>query len=522
MNAHVGYVRHPEREVLNLEREVMAGCGEYHQVEANYNGERLAKFCRDQHMAMVNTYYPRGGPTYWNALGGREVASRLDYILLPATRLQLVKHCFVLRREGRRLQLIPRQRPRDHWPLMIRAELELLYGGVNMVPQDAVSSDFDGILSALRDPAHRLPLLKEVEKWSSENIDAILELAKQGRIEKAWTQMADTLNRISRDKFRRTTSAVHPEIKEATTRRRDALRQRQTCREALAATCLMSSKLDLAWTTWVAVHRLRLASECVRLLVQTAASAQRAQLCCELQEAWKRRDHSLMWRLARKFGGKKNGPKKRFLSIRPSSSDWKGFLCGPRENGGCEGVQAKLPPPEPLGLQNESIAKSPHLERELLRRIMKELSGGNARRAVPSWSIAKREIWLMLLRPRDPDARETITPAATEAELNNRLLQTTSYKEMLAIMREIRERHVANSEEQKTSRRHLPSTSKPCGIGYQTRPPLMKRFKAMISGLLGYIKELGIAPATWQRSSPVPPDEGTTKLGPARFGLVHL
>ena len=118
--------------------------------------------------------------------------------------------------------------------------------------------------------------------------------------------------------------------------------------------------------------------------------------------------------------------------------------------------------------------------------------------------------------------RETITPAATEAELNNRLLQTTSSKEMLAIMGEIRERQVANSEEQKTSRRHLPSTSKPCGIGYQTRPLLTKQFKAMISGLLGYIKELGIAPATWQRSSPVPLDKGTTKLGPARSPLAKL
>ena len=146
-----------------------------------------------------------------------------------------------------------------------------------------------GLRSALRDPAQRLHLLKEVEKRSSENIDAILELAKQGRIEKAWTQMADTLNQIARDKFRRTTSAVPPEIKEATTRRREALRQIQTCREALAATCLMSSKLDLAWTTWVSVHRLRLASKCVRLLVQTAASAHRAQLCFELQEAWEAR-----------------------------------------------------------------------------------------------------------------------------------------------------------------------------------------------------------------------------------------
>ena len=100
-----------------------------------------------------------------------------------------------------------------------------------MEESDAVSWDFDGIMSALRDSAQRLPLLKEVEKWSSENVDAILVLAKQGQLEKAWTQMADTLNQIARDKFRRTTSAVPPEI-------------RQTCREALAATCSMSSKLD--------------------------------------------------------------------------------------------------------------------------------------------------------------------------------------------------------------------------------------------------------------------------------------
>ena len=81
---------------------------------------------------------------------------------------------------------------------MIRAKLELLYGGVNMVPQDAVSWDFDGIMSALRDPA------QEVEKCSFENVDAILVLAKQGRIEKAWTQVADTLNQIAREKFQRT------------------------------------------------------------------------------------------------------------------------------------------------------------------------------------------------------------------------------------------------------------------------------------------------------------------------------
>ena len=101
----------------------------------------------------------------------------------------------------------------------------------------------------------------------------------------------------------------------------------------------------------------------------------------------------------------------------------------------------------------------------------------------------------MMLRPRDPDILEKQNmPTATETDLNNRLLQTTSSKELLAIMREIREKQAANSEAPNKSRRHLPSVPKPCGIGYQTRPPLMKRFKDLISGLPGYLKGGGIAP----------------------------
>ena len=48
-----------------------------------------------------------------------------------------------------------------------------------------------------------------------------------------------------------------------------------------------------------------------------------------------------------------------------------------------------------------------------------------------------------------------------------------------AIVRKIRERQCANSEEPRTSHQSLPSVSNFCGIGYQTRPPPMKRFKAL-------------------------------------------
>ena len=133
--------------------------------------------------------------------------------------------------------------------------------------------------------------------------------------------------------FQRTSSTVPPEIKNATTHLREALCHRQACREALAATSSTDSLLALALTTWVAVHKLRLASTRVRLLAQAAASSHRARRCCELQEAWKRRGHPLVWRLARKLGGKRNGSQKRFFnvppSIRPSISDWRSFLCGP-------------------------------------------------------------------------------------------------------------------------------------------------------------------------------------------------
>ena len=187
---------------------------------------------------------------------------------------------------------------------------------------------------------------------------------ERGQIEKVWTQITDALHQMARTQFLRTTSTVPAEIKDATVRRREALRHRRFCQEALAETNDTDSLLALAWTTWIAVHKLKLATKNVRRLVQAEAASQRAELCCELQEAWERRDHSLMWRLARKLGGKRNGSKKRFFnapsSIRPSSSDWRSFLCGPRENGGCEGVEAKWPRSDPLELQRGPLCNNSH------------------------------------------------------------------------------------------------------------------------------------------------------------------
>ena len=77
--------------------------------------------------------------------------------------------------------------------------------------------------------------------------------------------------------------------------------------------------------------------------------------------------------------------------------------------------------------------------KKLLSGITKELAKENVRRAVPSWSIP-REIWLMMLRTHDPDIHETNRPTVTEADLIHKMLQTTSSTELLAVVREVRER----------------------------------------------------------------------------------
>ena len=61
-------------------------------------------------------------------------------------------------------------------------------------------------------------------QWSSTHTDTILEIAAQGQIEKAWTQIADALHQMVRAQLQRSTSTVPAEIKDATVRRREALR----------------------------------------------------------------------------------------------------------------------------------------------------------------------------------------------------------------------------------------------------------------------------------------------------------
>ena len=117
--------------------------------------------------------------------------------------------------------------------------------------------DVDAIMPTLRDPDRRITLLKEVEKWSSAHADTIVEIAAQVQIERVRAQMADAVHQMARTQFQRTSPC----------RSRMQLFEdgkRQSCREALAVTNSSDSLLALAWTTWVAVHKLKLATKHVK------------------------------------------------------------------------------------------------------------------------------------------------------------------------------------------------------------------------------------------------------------------
>ena len=74
-------------------------------------------------MAAINTFYP-AGHTFFSATS--PARSRISYVCAPAEVLAARVHsCKVLHKEGKKLQLIKKTQPADHFPLAVRLHLKL-------------------------------------------------------------------------------------------------------------------------------------------------------------------------------------------------------------------------------------------------------------------------------------------------------------------------------------------------------------------------------------------------------------
>ena len=119
-----------------------------------------------------------------------------------------------------------------------------------MAPQGAVAWDFDAIMPALRDPRGYL-FSKKLRNGAPRRQTPFWKLLRKVRLKKRGHRELTPFTRWHVPNSSAPTSTVPAEIKDATVRRREALRHRQSCWEALAVTISTDSLLALAWTTWV-------------------------------------------------------------------------------------------------------------------------------------------------------------------------------------------------------------------------------------------------------------------------------
>ena len=88
--------------------ERLRGVGTEGAARENKNGELLREFCERTDMVAINTWWSKGGATYFTAreIGGliRKYYHRVDYVLIPIGEMRRIRECRVLMREGLHIQ----------------------------------------------------------------------------------------------------------------------------------------------------------------------------------------------------------------------------------------------------------------------------------------------------------------------------------------------------------------------------------------------------------------------------------
>jgi hypothetical protein len=113
-----------------------------------------------QHQLMIaSTYTPSCQPTFFGQQQDQS-ASRIDFICLPQSAHARMTKAMTLARSGKKLQLIPDSRPRDHRPVMVLANLGLSYTTLPAVQR----IDRDKLLLAWRTGVGRLEFLEQLEQ----------------------------------------------------------------------------------------------------------------------------------------------------------------------------------------------------------------------------------------------------------------------------------------------------------------------------------------------------------------------
>lgn len=296
--------------------------------------------------------------------------------------------CSPLRHEAARLQIATAARPVDHLPIACRFDARFDF--CRQKRADGSRWDIDQLMRYVVHGDRRAPFLRslceriDAQDWQAEDID----------VDEHWRRMGVVLAEAGQEHF--SPAGCSEQAQETTdmiSTRARLLQQRSRVRHRLVQGGRGAERL--------VTLQLRIVGKRLRTLRRNEQTQRKRQLEQEMWDAWRSRDFSGVWRLARRLAGTRARPGRRFYGVarryRCTMAEWRGFLSKPGREGGLGCVDRR----------DDQIPSAPaQANDDILRLTGEDLEGLRAsawrmrfRRSVPPWSVPA-EVWRLVLQPR--------------------------------------------------------------------------------------------------------------------------
>ena len=329
-------------------------------------------------MCAYNTFHPVGD-TYYGPKG----SSRIDFVCGPCGLFPHINSINLMRRAGRRMQLIPSPYARDHVPIHVDMQIVVCSNGE---VAKADRWDYDSLALALRSGVGRPKFLEEMEA-ELRDMEGWAESVDSQHPDEAWDRFVGTIKRVAHKHFGPGGGKYGEVYEQHKAARITALRERGRLREEMA-------DVPLAGLSEVAADLARHSRMCrsMRDKHQRDMLAIRVE---ELWEAWRKREFAIVWKAARALAQNSSGPKKRFYNVAtlssPSIEEWEEYLSRPAVEGGMQAERYN-------GEEVVAEMKSTRAAWADLRDMRAAIKNASCRRAAPPWS-APAEVWRILFHP---------------------------------------------------------------------------------------------------------------------------
>jgi hypothetical protein len=393
-------------------------------------------FYEQGNFANPSTFYKAAGPTFFAPNGG---ASTLDQIIIPTSALQNITSLSVAWLAGRRLQLIPHQQRRDHYPLVLTFRYS--FKQVISKKEQIDRWDQDKISSCLSKGSNRIDFLQDLEKAIVDITPELEELSEATNVDHHWKFFADTVRKVALTHFRMTGKAKYKDddYEQRATERRELLKTMGDLREKMAT----DPDPDSFGSVYDDIKiKLNIIQAKMKKAKRSFLEKRQQRIEAEIEEAMRRQREHEVQRLSRLIAGTKLGIRKRkyglLPSLTPSAEDLYKMASAPGCEGGLGAVKVDLEDEikkwtdpdncEPLAPADLNATRAASWD---LRRTIKSMIYSNKRKACPVWGVPA-EVWLFSLDPLYISKRiddKTGVGATTLLNTNDSFLSISSQAE---------------------------------------------------------------------------------------------